>query len=278
MTGKNLLIIVLFLLASTNSADCAAYRFVDIGEPYPAFCAQQFQGEQICSEQYENTVLVVTFFTLPQSNSEKALRDLQEIALRHQGKKLAVVGILSGEADLHALDEFIRAQALTIPILLDPDRRVYGDFGVFLYPATGIFDRNGILRYYLPAYRINFNKHMDGYVRFLLGEIAQNELETILHPPVDTTAPNVKKAESYCNFAKIYFKKGDLKKVKELLELSFQASDTYAPAHALYGHVYIQEQEYRLGLEQFEMALELDPDLQEALEGRQFCLDNVPQP
>jgi len=264
-------------IASASSADCAAYRFVDIGDPYPAFCAQQFQGDRVCSEKYEDTILVLTFFTLQQTSSEKVMNDLQEVAVRYQGKDLSVIGILSGEADLQGLDEFVRAHTLTFPILLDPDRRVYGDFGVFLYPATGIFARDKSLRYYLPARRINFDKHVDGYVRFLLEEISDSELEAILHPPQDTTDPNYKKAENYHNFARVYYKKGKLDKVKELLELSIQAYKNYALAYSLYGYVYIQEEAYEQGLEQFELALEIEPELQEALEGRQICLHNMSQ-
>jgi len=272
---KKHILVVLFVLMDVGLADCMAYRFVDIGDPYPPFCAQQFHGDQVCSDSYENKILIISFFTLNQMNSQKVLIDLQDIYNEYREKNVSIVGILSGEADLQALDEFLKTNKLNVPILLDPDRQIYGDFGVFLYPATGIFARDKTLKYYLPARRINFKKHVDGYIRFLLEEISESDLEKIIHPSVDKTDPNYKKAENYYNFARIYFDKGKFEKAKELLESSIKTHDKYALAYSLYGYIYIQEKEYQLGLEQFELALTIDPDLKEAKTGKQTCLDNL---
>ena len=155
------LCVIVCIVMTVGSADCAAYRFINIGDLYPPFCAQQFHRKQECSSSYENKILVLSFFTLPQTKSQKVLLDLQDLSIKYAN--VSFVGILSGEADLQALDEFLETNKIEIPILLDPDRKIYGDFGVFMYPSTGIFSQDKRLKYYLPARRINFKTHVDGY-------------------------------------------------------------------------------------------------------------------
>jgi peroxiredoxin len=269
-------VIALFLIIGVSSAECDAYRFVEVGAPYPPFCAQQFKGKRICSNRFDdNKVVIICFFTLGQVRSQKALIDLQDIYAKYVEKSVSVVGIVSGKADLQTLGKFLEVNGITFPILLDPERQIYGDFGVFVYPSTGIFAQNGKLQYYLPARRVNFKRRVEGYTRFLLGEISEGELDEIIRPPTDRVDPGYKKAENYYNFAKIYFKQGKLGKAKRLLDLSIESYDRYALSYSLYGQIHLREKAYRLGLEKFELALAIDPDLQEALTGRQLCLENL---
>ena len=39
--------------------------------------------------------------------------------------------------------------------------------------------------------------------------------------------------------------------------------------------IYLEEKEYQLGLDKFEAALDIDPDLEEAKTGKQICLENL---
>ena len=104
---KTHILAIFCILMSAGSADCMAYRSVDIGDPYPPFCARQFNGEQVCSSSYENSIVIISFFTLHQMNSQKVLLDLQDMSKEYGGKNVSILGILSGEADPQTLDEFL---------------------------------------------------------------------------------------------------------------------------------------------------------------------------
>ncbi len=56
---KKFIIIVLSLIAGGVSAEVMALRNLDIGGPYPSFCAQQHNGAQLCSSNYKDKILVV---------------------------------------------------------------------------------------------------------------------------------------------------------------------------------------------------------------------------
>lgn len=271
---KNL-VWLLFIAINASSADCLAYRFVDIGDSYPSFCAKQRNGNRICSSVYDNTIMVISFFRLHQNHSQKMLRDLEKINLAFTNKNVTVLGIVSGEIDLQELDKLIRINNVTFPILLDPDRKIYGSFGVFVYPSTGVFSKDNRLQYYLPGRSVNAYKHLEGYIRFLLGEISSYDLDKMINPQVDKVSEEYKKSENYYNFARIYFKKGKLEKAKELLDLSISHYNKYALSYSLYGYIHIQEKQYQLGLEKFQLALRIDPDLQEAKAGKQICVDKL---
>lgn len=272
---KKITILILFLFVSVSSADSNAYRFVNVGDPYPPFCAEQFRGIRVCSDSYDNRIVVISFFSLNQTASQKVLRDLQEVYVKLTGKNVSVLGILSEDADPQMIEAFLTENKITFPILLDKDRQIYGSFGVFVYPSTGIFSEDKKLRYYLPSEKVNYKECIERYVRFLLKEISESELEAIIHPAADYTASNVKQAENYYNFAKIYFDRGKFDKATKLLDSALAANSHYALAYSLYGYLHIQRQEYQLGLEKFKFALGIDPNLEEAQKGMQICLDNL---
>ncbi|RMF88111.1 MAG: tetratricopeptide repeat protein [Nitrospinota bacterium] len=268
-------ICLIFFVLDVGLGKGMAYRFVDIGDPYPAFCAQQLGGGELCSDRYADQIVIITFVKPDQRYSQETLIDLQSIQQRYAQKQVAVLAIVSGTVDKAALTRFVKEQGISFPLVLDPDRKIYGQFGVFVYPSTGIFGPDTRLKYYLPARRINFRQHVEGYVRFLRGEISAEELEQIIHPVVAKTDARYKKAEEYYNFARIYFRQGKLDQARRILDLALKSSAEYAPAYSLYGYIYLQKGAYQQALEKFELALSIDPQLAEAQAGRERCLEKL---
>jgi len=267
---KNIILPLLIVIAWMSPETFGAYKWVDIGDTYPSFCALRVNGEQYCPDRNADRVQVFSFFRVGQPESQEVLRILQEMSTQY-GDRISVVGILSGEVERREIVDFLQKYELVFPIVLDVERQLYGEFGVFLHPATGFFDSDGILRFYLPGKRLNFRKYADGYLQFLLGDISEAELDAILHPPVDDTDPRIKRAENSYNLARIYVKRGKLSKAKEALDGFLREYADYAPLHALYGSIYLQEEFYEQACEKFETALQLDAQLKEAVTGRQAC-------
>ena len=131
------------------------------------------------------------------------------------------------------------------------------------------------MEYLFGSNTINIKKRVEGCIRFLLDEIEEGELEKIMHPVVEKINPERAKAERYYNFAKNYFGRRQFSKAKKMLESSLERYSEHALSYSLYGYILIEEENYTSCLEQFELALKLDPGLEEAKTGKQVCLDNL---
>ena len=96
-----------------------------------------------------------------------------------------------------------------------------------------------------------------------------------MHPVVEKIDPERAQIERQYNFAKISFSRHHFSTAKKIIESSLKNHPEHALSYSLYGYILIEEKNYKSGLKQFERALELDPDLEEAQKGKQACLDNV---
>jgi len=274
---RHVIIIIITLIAWGASAEVMALRNIDIGESYPPFCAPQLNGAQICSGKYKDNILVVSFVRIKQKESLKIMLALEDLHVRYSTKNVSIICLLSGEIDRQELTDFTDKNKLTLPLILDRDREIYGGFGVFVYPTTALFDQDGKLSYLFGSNTINIRKRMEGCIQFLLKEIGAREFEEIMHPVVKKIDPEDAKAQRYYNFAKKSFASQHFSKARKIVESSLEKYPNHALSHSLYGYILVQEEAYQLGLEQFEIALELDPDLEEAKAGRQICMDKTSQ-
>jgi peroxiredoxin len=269
---RNFIIIVLILMAGGAAAEVMALSRLDTGDPYPPFCAQQFNGKEVCSSTYKDDILVVSFVKTEGKKSLKVMLNLQDLHSRYSTKNVSVIGILSGEVDLQKLMAFTTENTITFPLFLDGKRQIYGSFGVFVYPTIAVFDRDRKLQYEFGSNTINTKKRVEGGIRFLLGEIGADELEKIMHPVVEKIDPELAKIERQYNFAKISFSRNHFSTAKKIIESSLKNHPEHALSYSLYGYILIQEKNCKSGLKQFERALELDPDLEEAQKGKQVCV------
>jgi len=272
---KKLIITLVILIAGGVSAEVKALRNIDIGAPYPPFCAQQLNGTQICSSKYKNTVLVASFVKMGQEKSLKVMLNLQELYTQYSAKKVSIICILSGEVDLQQLKNFAEKNNITFPLLLDKNREIYGSFGVFVYPTIAIFDQDRKMQYLMGSTTINIKRRVEGVIRFLLAEIGESELEMILHPVVEEIDHKGAGLERNYNFARNSYAKQQYSIARKIVEASLKKYPDHALSYSLYGYILIAEEDYKLGLKQFERALELDPGLEEAKVGKQTCLDNL---
>lgn len=272
---KKFIIIIFTLIAGAVSAEVKALRNIDIGDPYPPFCAQQLNGAQICSSKYKNTILVVAFVKIVQKQFQKIMVNLQELHTQYNAKNVSIICIVSGEIDLQRLIVFTDENKITFPLFLDRNREIYGSFGVFVYPTITVFDQDRKMQYLFGSNTINSKSRIEGAIRFLLAEIGTSELEKIMHPVVEEIDHELAELERNYNFAKSSFAKQQFSIARKIVESSLKNYPDHALSYSLYGYILIQEEDYKLGLKQFELALELNPDLEEAKVGKQTCLNNI---
>lgn len=270
------LLVCLFLLFFCRSSLAGDLSFSNIekGGKLPAFCVQQLDGSQFCSAKLKGRIAVVTFFRIDQKLSLRQMGVLQKLHLQYRDKGVSFVGIVSGKVDRLALAGFQKKNGISFPLLIDGSREVYGQFGVFAAPSTGLFAKDGTLQYFTASNWISFNSAIEAHIRMLLKEITRAELDRALNAPPVTGNGGKSHADTQYNLARILFERNDLEKAKKTLVSSLANSPNHAPSHLLSGKIALLEKDYKVALLHFEQALKLDPTLEEAKKGRQTCLEN----
>ncbi len=271
------LLLSLFLLFFSHDGLAEQLSFASIreGEMLPAFCAEEWEGRQFCSAEIKGRIALITFFRLDQKQSVKQMRMLQNLHADYQEKGVSIVGILSGKTDRQALGSFRNENKITFPLLLDSSGAVSRLFGVFAEPSTGLFSRDGRLKFFTASNWVSFHTLLEMHIKLLLKEITRAELDTVLNSPVKPGKSVEPQAGAQFKLARVLFERNELEKARKALDSLLARHPNHAPSHLLHGKIALQEKDCKAALPHFEQALKLDPGLEEAKEGRRDCLNNL---
>ncbi|MBI5209793.1 MAG: redoxin domain-containing protein [Elusimicrobia bacterium] len=111
-------------------------RDVPPGEPAPAFELKDTQGKTHALASYGGKAVVLAYVRAGQPFSDKVLELLAALRRRYQASEVAVLAVSRPE------EGSVQAPAkLPFPMLLDPDRALYGAWGFFVLPTTVALDR-----------------------------------------------------------------------------------------------------------------------------------------
>jgi peroxiredoxin len=261
-------IAVLFAAAGQSHA----FRNLKESEPVPGFKIKDTKGTEVALDSYKGKFVIVTFFRADQDKSRETLTDLEKIYEKYKDKGVEVIALTPDKNDGRSIAAVVDDLKLTYPVLEDEGRAVYGAWGVFLFPTTGIIDKEGKLYKQIPSHNRQFADDLDGYVRFLLGEITAEELDGILNPkPNERFTPEQKKAERHMMLGQRMIDRKLLDKAAEELKSAVEADPTLVEAHVKYGFVLLKLGNAAEAKPQFEKALELNKRAEDAEAGLGAC-------
>ncbi len=207
-----------------------AFDGVHEGEPVPTFELKTLDGRAFSStEGLKGAANVITFCRFDQEYSERLLKDLQQLYSDNQGAGFRVVAVCSGDVDLEKVRTLVKKLGLAFPVVLDPDRAVYGKFRVIVTPATGFIDQKGVLRFYYASYRGDFLDAARANVGFLLGKVSAKEREDLTHPK-ESVSPKTSPPGMHYRLGLDLLKKGDRKGAQEEFKQSWGSQPRMAEA------------------------------------------------
>jgi len=258
------------LLAAAGQSH--AFRNLKESEPVPGFKLKDSKGTDVSLDAYKGKLVVVTFFRADQDKSREALTDLEKIYEKYKDKGVEVIALTPDKNDGRNIAAVVDELKLTYPVLEDEGRDVYGSWGVFLFPTTGILDKEGKLYKQLPSHNRQFADDIEGQIRFLLGEITAEQLDAILNPKQnERLSPEQKKAERHMMLGQRMIDRKLLDKAAEELENAVEADPALVEAHVKYGFVLLKLGKAEEAKPHFEKALELDKRAEDAEAGLGAC-------
>lgn len=163
-------------LAAALLASALGFENVHDGDACPPFELKTVEGKAFSSGKELNApVNLVAFCRLGQDYSEKLLKDLGELQESAEGKGIKIAVIFSGGQETAKIMELKERLKLTFPILVDPNRDVYGAYGVIVAPVVGFLDGKGALRFYYASYRSDFSAAARANIAAIEGKITAEE-------------------------------------------------------------------------------------------------------
>ncbi len=252
--------ISLFIVGSHLSL-AIALRNLKQGDSVPNFAVRTIDGNQISLDQLKGKITVLAFWKQNDGKSCKMLTDLSRINQELQGKDVTFLAINGDKASDQQIRELALAKDLTGLFASDPDLTIYSHFGIVVLPSTLIIGPDGKLVCIEDLYSRNFYAQTLAYVRFLLGEISQDQLNAELDPVKSVTPSHDRiKAERYICLGQMLMANAKLKhKAFEVLTTAAQTDPSYIKPHVILAKLHLENQMIDKAAAELEQAFELAP-------------------
>jgi peroxiredoxin len=245
------------------------------GDPAPDFTLTTIEGKVINLAKLRGSITILTFWKRDQEYSDHTLADLERIYQEYQAKGLIILGINADKVQESEIKKIAIAQSISYPLAIDPELKVYGQFGVMVLPTTMIIAPDGRLTYYCPIHPRDFYEKIRGQVRLLLGEITPAQLEAELQPhKLPTESEARKKALRQFKLGRTLLDRGLNDKARQVLEKAAQTDPLFLDPHILLARLYLQAREVDKVFAEVEQALKINPKSKEVrlIQGMAYAL------
>ncbi len=269
---KKIMLFALIAAAVAVPRNSFAFRNVGVGEKVPNIELRSLSGEHVSVLSSEARVNVFLFFRPNQKHSQTALEILARVCMQLPGRSVRFIAVVSDYYKSRVIEDTIRKAGWNnASTLIDKKDQYYGKLGVSLHPSFGIADSSFTLLAYEPFSEINYFQRINAQVGCALDDIDIIELEYILNPPVVKQSVTTNHASPHLNYARMLVKAGKLDKALEQVKKTLALDESLADAHALIGTIYARQNKCGKARPEFERALAIDKNNQEAIKGKQFC-------
>ncbi len=214
---------------------------------------------------------VLVFFRPNQDRALAVLRDLAQCQGGLAGKPVRWVGVVSDSAPPETVATLVRDARFTAPVLVDRGDVLYGSLGIAVHPVVVVVGRDHRLAAFEPFRSVDYCAVVTARIRFLLGEISDDELRLALEPPKAVEGGDVQVARRYKAFAEAQFKSGHLDQALENARKSIDKDPKLAAAHALIGQILQAQGNCAGAVEAYKRALAIDNSDATAKAGIERC-------
>ncbi len=249
--------LTLFALCFSASAGLA-FRNLKEGAPAPDFTLSTTKGESIALKSLQGKAVVLSFVRQGQEKSVKVLKALSSLPA---DDKVAVVAVVVNPKESDAA-AWVAQTGATVPVLVDAAEDVYGKYGAFVAPATGVLKPGGTFVAEVAGYSASFKDEVQGLLKVALGQATMEEVKAAAEGAKVPDTPEARKqAERELDKAMLLASRKMKDKALEPARQAVASDDTYAPAHTFLGRLLLDASDANAdeALRHFERALALAP-------------------
>ncbi|MGB6279455.1 MAG: tetratricopeptide repeat protein [Syntrophobacteria bacterium] len=255
--------ITLFVIGSHLSLALALGHHKQ-GDRVPNLTIRTIDGNQISLDGQKGNIIVLAFWKQDDDKSSNMLTDLSRISQEFQDKDVTFLAINGDKASERQIGEMALAKEPSCLFASDPDLTAYSTLGILVLPTTLIVGPDGKLAFIQDLYSRNFYTQTRAYVRFLLGEITQEQLNAELDPGTSVKVSSARiKAERYVNLGRVLLDIKEKEKARKALEKAVEADPSFPEPHLLLAGLCLEDKELRGAGAELEQALILCPSPRE---------------
>lgn len=240
---------------------------VSAGTAAPDFTTNSIEGKRISLNEYKGKIVVLIFWRTEQERSLLSLQDAKDLLDKYQGKGMEVVSVMEESDNKEEALKIFKDKGISYSLLVDTERKIYSDYGIRVFPSTVIIDKQGLVAYAIPSHPLTYKTKLRGYIKKILGEIDESELEETLSPHREEIDQSTLEATRLYNLALKFTESRIFDSAIDMAVKSVNANPGMAESRVLLGFLYLEMNDADKALEAFEKAVELDPNSHDAKTG-----------
>mgnify|MGYP001591376392 CR=1 FL=1 len=252
--------VLVALFFSTVPGTGSAFRNVKEGAPAIPFSLKDYEGKDFEFKPDSGKITVLSFVKLAQERSQDQIKDL--VALQEElGPKGVEFIVISAYTDTpEDAKKVMAGTTIKFPVLMDKDQKVYGDYGLFILPSTGVIGKDGKFAFEYSSHGRDFKDMVGGKVKVLAGLMTEEEYKKRT-TPVESVQKSKEESEADRQMAlgKTLFKRGMADKAAEKFAKAVEFDPKNLDARIAYGESLVAMKKYDEALVQFQKAKELSP-------------------
>ncbi len=240
------------------------FRSVKIGDPIPDVSLESLDGKTLNLKTIKGLGVILFWgadSALKRKHSLKVLEGLKELSQEWKEKVVFVAVDAQGDSP-DIIKEVAREAGYSGSIYIDPERKAYSSFGVFVMPSVVVV-QDGIIKAGF-GYTHNLIDLVRAEILVLTGTKTREEVERMLHPAQKEMPPQKREALRYYNLGKAMVKRGMLDQAEEAFEKSIEKWPKLPGPFAELAKIKLKRGDVKSAKELAEKALSLDPQLFEA--------------
>lgn len=265
------------LLSSQQGA--LAIHNLKVGDAMPEFKLPKAEksADFFSSKEMIGKPSAIIFWRPGQKLSLKALRAFEKVIQEIGADKVNTISVDASRSAWKDVQAALADESLSYPALLDPERALYGKVGVIVAPTTLMFDAQGILRFVAPSFPGQYERAARARLRFLLGEIDQDEMDRQVDPAILKIEREQARAWRRYNLARKLEEDGKIDEASVHYEKAIGEFPKLVQAQCALGFLKLAKGEIQLAAALFETALGHQPAFSEANLGKAAVLVRLEQ-
>lgn len=219
-----------FAVGAAARPAAAMPRNVHLGDSLVPAKLNDLDGKPVDTVAFAGNPSVWIFVSAGQASSEKALADVQAALDSLVGVRIGAAAFTADAVQVPYFRQLCTRARLRIPVLLDPDREVYGRLGIIVLPTTLLIDKEGKLAQVLSGYDLTYPRSIQAHLAYLAGRVSADELKRRLATSQPETDARRERAERLCRSADILVRRGMNAEALAELQRAIEADPTCATA------------------------------------------------
>ena len=243
----------------------AAFRNVKEGAPAIPFTLKDAEGKDVEFKPAPGRVAVLSFVDLSQERSRDQVKDLVALhsELASKGADFFIVTKYTNTSD--EAKKTASELGVKFPILLDRDQKAYGDYGLYILPATGVIGKEGKFAFDHSSHGRDFKEVVGGKVKVILGLMKEDDYKKLITPVESVHKSKEESAgERELALGRTLLKRGMPDKAIEKFAKVVELDPKNVDGRLAFGEALVAAKKYDEALVQFQKAKELSPQSKDA--------------